>query len=135
MPGKDFGHRGLARIEYEADVVANAVAGWKAAGKEARVCRKGQWCGGRALLEQHPFAREAIDVRCGDALESVGTKMIGASRIERDQQDIEARSGHAWWQGSQIDPRPNTHRPECSQPGEWQSSDLKQPAVLSESHD
>ena len=41
------------------------------------------------LLEQHAFAREAIEIRRLDAVEAVGVDAIGARRVERDEQQVE----------------------------------------------
>ena len=53
------------------------------------MCRQRQRRCGRGLLEQDPFAREPIDIRRGDALESVCAETVGASRIEGDEEHIE----------------------------------------------
>ena len=49
--------------------------------------------GGRreGSFEHHGFRRQLVDVRAGCVVEAVGTQVVGAQRVDRDQDDVWAR--------------------------------------------
>ena len=79
------------RGQRKVAVVADAVREWIGAGQQARVRGQRNRRGRDRTLEQHALARELIDPPCARLLISVRANMIGARRIERNQQDVRTR--------------------------------------------
>ena len=84
-----LGQRRLAVVEEEAAVVAHAVRGRILAGEDRRVRRERERRRRDRLLEEHALARHAIDGRRLDAVVPVRVDVIGARRVERDEQEVQ----------------------------------------------
>ncbi|MFO0980451.1 MAG: hypothetical protein U1E76_01690 [Planctomycetota bacterium] len=89
------GDRGRAFLEPEDAVVAHAVRERPQRREDRRMARQRGGHLRDRVLEQHSGARHGIDVRGGRATIAVAPEMVGARRVERDQQHrgMRARSG------------------------------------------
>ncbi len=98
-----LGEGELLRPEEEAAVVAHAVLRRKLAREHARVHRQRERRHRHRLVEQHSFAREAIECRRLDILVAVRAHAIGARRIERHDDQVEPAARDAGRQRAEVD--------------------------------
>ena len=85
---KRLGDRGLGRAQGRVAVDAHPVVGGVGAGHDRGVRRQRQRRGGRGLGEEHPAARQRVDVGGLDVGIAVGAQVIGAGRVQGDEQDV-----------------------------------------------
>jgi hypothetical protein len=78
---QDRGKRQLLGAEKEAAVVAHSVLGRELAREDAAMRRQRQRRGCHRLLEEHPFAGEAVDCRCIDVPVPVRPDPVCARRV------------------------------------------------------
>ena len=90
--GHGAGTHWIGKIHY------SVVAGIKP-GQDAGVRRVGDGADGERILEADAVARQAVEGRCLRLLVAVATHVVGAQRIQRNEEDVwlgVLRSGGCW---------------------------------------
>jgi hypothetical protein len=85
------GQRRILRSEREYDIAADAVGGRILAGENRRVRRTGERHGRLRLIEAHTARGQRVDRGRGAGLRPVRTDVIGAQRVDGNEQQVGVR--------------------------------------------